>query len=114
VTIPFRLLRDALTQLSLDPQAQRKALAGCIVTDELALDLGNAVLSLPNESQRTGITLDSALQAALRDLNSRLDAPPSDPLWDDESLDTHPTWIAARRTARQLLSQLPSTQGNPG
>ena len=114
MTIPFRLLRDALTQLSLDPQAQRNALAGCVVTDELALDLDNAVLSLPYESQRTGIALDSALLTALRDLNSCLEAPPADPLWDDESLDTHPTWTAARRTARQLLSQLPPAQGSAG
>lgn len=112
MTIPFRLLRDALTRLSLDPRAQREALAGCVVTDELALDLDHAVSSVPHESQRTGITLDSALQAALRDLNSLLDAPPSDPLWDDESLDAHPTWAAARRTAGQLLFQLPPAHGN--
>jgi hypothetical protein len=108
--MPFRLLRDALTQLSLDPQAQRNALAGSVVTDELALDLDHALQSLRYESQRTGIVLDDALCTELRDLNNQLAAPPGDPLWNDESLDTHPTWAAARRTARQLLSRLPPAQ----
>lgn len=111
MTIPFRLLRDALTQLSVDAQEQRNVLAGSVVTDELALDLDNAVLSLQYESQRTGIVLDDALVTALHDLLRRLDAPPGDQLWDDESLDTHPTWAAARRTARELLSQLPPAPG---
>jgi hypothetical protein len=110
VTIPFRLLRDALTQLSLDPRAQRSALAGSVVTDELALDLDNALLSLQYESERTGIVLDNALVTALRDLGSSLDVPPGDPLWDDESIDTHPTWAAARRIARQLLPKVASAQ----
>lgn len=111
MTIPFRLLCDALTQLSLDPLEQRNVLVGSVVTDEFALDLDNAVRSLQYESQRTGAVLDDALVTALHDLLGSLDAPPSDPLWDDESLDTHPTWAAARRTARQLLSQLPPAQG---
>jgi hypothetical protein len=111
VTVPFRLLSDALTQLSLEPRAQRSSLAGSVVTDELALDLDNAVSSLRYECDRTGIVLDDDLVTALRNLVDRLAAPPSDPLWDDESLDTHPTWIAARRTARQLLSRLPTTPG---
>jgi hypothetical protein len=105
--IPFRLLREALTQLSLDAPAQREVLAGTVVTDELALDLDHALVSLPYEIERTGITLDSALLTALQDLLSSLEAPPEDPLWDDEFLDTHPTWAAARRTAHQLLSRLP-------
>lgn len=107
MTAPFRLLRDALTQLSLEPHEQRIALAGSVVTDELALDLDNALQSLRHESQRTGIALNTALLTALSDLNNRLNAAPNDPLWNDEFLDTHPTWLAARQTARQLLSQLP-------
>jgi hypothetical protein len=114
MTAPFWLVREALIQLSLEPQAQRRVLAGSVVTDELALDLDHALLSLPHESQRTGITLDDTLLAALRDLNNQLDAPPDDPLWDDEALDTHPTWHAARGTARQLLSQLPPTRSSNG
>ncbi|NYH87950.1 hypothetical protein [Actinopolymorpha rutila] len=39
------------------------------MTDELALDLDNAVRSIQNESERTGITLDGALLTALRELN---------------------------------------------
>jgi hypothetical protein len=108
VTIPFRLLRDALIQLALDPQQQRQVLAGTVVTDELVLDLDNAVDSLEHESQRTGIALDEALLSALRELNDRLTALSSDELWDDQSLDTHPTWAHARQTARDLLPQLPT------
>ncbi|GAA5021337.1 hypothetical protein [Actinopolymorpha pittospori] len=108
MTIPFRLLRDALIQLALDPQQQRQVLAGTVVTDELVLDLDNAVASLEHESQRTGITLDEALLSALRELNDLLGAQSSDELWDDESLDTHPTWAHARQKARELLPQLPT------
>jgi hypothetical protein len=39
--------------------------------------------------------VDSTLLTALRDLNSRLDTPPGDRLWDDESLDTHSTWLTS-------------------
>jgi hypothetical protein len=109
VTVPFRLVRDALARLSLEPKAQRDALAGSVVSDELALDLDNAVSSLRYESQRTGIVLPGPFIAALRDLNDRLDAPPGDSLWDDAALETHPTWDAARRNARVLLAQLPPT-----
>lgn len=51
MAIPFRLLCDALTQLSLDPLEQRNVLVGSVVTDEFALDLDNAVRSLQYESQ---------------------------------------------------------------
>ena len=108
MTIPFRQLRDALIQLALDPQQQRQVLAGTAVTDELVLDLDNALGSLEDESQRTGITLDKALLTALRELNDCLAAPSSDELWDDQSLDTHPTWAHARQKARELLPQLPT------
>lgn len=108
MTVPFRLLRDALTQLSLEPLAQQNALAGFAVTDELVDDLDNALLSLQHECDRTGIALDDDLTSALRSLMDTFDAPPDDPLWDDEALDTHPTWTAARRTAAQLLSRLPA------
>jgi hypothetical protein len=38
VPVPFRLLRDALWQLSLEPDEQRRELEGTIVTDELAFE----------------------------------------------------------------------------
>ena len=60
------------------------------------------------QMERAGVTLDPGLQTALRELERSIDAPPSDPLWEDASLDTHPTWIEARRTARQLLARLPA------
>lgn len=107
MSVPFRLLREALTQLGLGPEQQRQALAGFAVTDELALDLDHAVLSLAFESERSGVVLPSQLLSELRELNDLLDAPPSDSLWDDDFLDTHPIWAQARDQARRLLSQLP-------
>ena len=112
VTVPFRLLRDALTQLSLAPRAQQSALAGSVVMDELVNDLDNALLSLQHECDRTGIALDDDLTSALRSLMDTFEAPPDDLLWDDEALDMHPTWTAARRTAAQLLSRLPAPPSN--
>ena len=108
VTVSFRLLRDALSTLALDPDQQRRALAGTAVTDELALDLDNAVTSLNHEMQRTGIDLDPELLTALTRLNDTLAAPPADSLWDEDSLDIHPVWAAARETAYALLTQLPT------
>jgi hypothetical protein len=105
--VPFRLLREALAQLGLGPEEQRRVLAGSAVTDELALDLDHAVLSLAFESERSGVVLPHRLLSELRELNDLLDAPPADSLWDDDSLETHPTWAQAREQARRLLSQLP-------
>ncbi len=69
MTVPFRLLRDALWQLSLEPDEQRKALAGTAVTDELAIDLDNAVASLANASEEAGTTLTQDVVAALAHLS---------------------------------------------
>jgi len=107
VPIAFQLLRDVLTKLALPPELQRQVLAGTVVTDELALDLDNAVGSLNYEMDRTGITLTSTILTDLRRLNEALTAPPADVLWDDASLDRHPVWAAARQTASALLTQLP-------
>jgi hypothetical protein len=41
----YTLLRNALRNLSLEPGDQRRALAGGVLTDELALDVENAVRS---------------------------------------------------------------------
>lgn len=107
VTVPFRLLRDALWQLSLEPDEQRKALDGMAVTDELALDLDNAVASLAHASEEAGMTLGEDVVAALAHLNESLSAPSEDPLWDGEVLDRHPAWAEARAISRRLLSLLP-------
>jgi len=63
---PFQMLRVALTQLSLEPQQQRQALAGTVVTDELVLDLDAGVGPLESEMERTGITLDPGMLIALQ------------------------------------------------
>jgi hypothetical protein len=76
VTISFRQLRDALTNLALPADQQRQALAGTVVTDELALDLDYAVTSLKHEMQRTGIDLNPELLAALVRFNDTLRRPP--------------------------------------
>ena len=94
-----RLLRDALHRLAMDADAQRQALAGSVVTEELALDLDHAV-------QTVGGSVGPAVLGELQQLNSSFDAPPGDPLWRDAALDTHPVWAAARDTARRLLDQL--------
>ncbi len=109
VTVPFPLLREALWQLSLEPDEQRKSLHGMVVTDELALDLDNAVTSLAYASDQAGRTLSEGVVVALTELNQLLSAPPEDELWDSESLDTHPSWARARARAlsRRLLPLLP-------
>ncbi|TDP91127.1 acetyltransferase-like isoleucine patch superfamily enzyme [Labedaea rhizosphaerae] len=96
-----RLLRDALAQLAMDADAQREALAGSVITDELALDLSAAVELLPE-----GGGLDPGVLRELRVLNDAFTAPPGDPLWNEASLDTHPVWVAARDTARRLLPKV--------
>ncbi|MDQ1250157.1 MAG: hypothetical protein QG597_4536 [Actinomycetota bacterium] len=106
MTFPFRLLHEALTNLSLPPDRQRQELTGTVVTDELALDLDYAVSSLNYEMDRTGVRLDPALLAALSTLNDSLTAPPTDEFWD-AALDDHPVWATARATAAALLAQVP-------
>ena len=109
MTAPFRLLRDALWQLSLEPIEQREALKGMAVTDELALDLDNAVASMQYASEAAGRTLDADVLEAVRSLNATLgEHGPDDSLWDDAALDLDTIWAQARETARALLPRLPS------
>jgi len=110
----FRLLREALEQLSWDADEQGRALAGSDVTFELVDDLDNAVRSLPYECDRVGVTLDPQLTAALTALPASLDAPPDEDLWDPDLLDSHPTWETARRTAEHLLGMPPIKDGRLG
>ena len=109
MNVPYRLLRDALWQLSLEPDEQRKALAGMAVTDELANDLDNAVLSLNHAEEEAGVALTDEVRAAVTSLLDRLDAPPEADLWDDEALDRHSVWSEARVEARRLLPLLPQS-----
>ena len=108
MVVRFELLRSALHQLSLEPNDQRQELAGTVVTDELALDLSNAVASLSHTSEVAGVELAPELVEALERLNQSLGAPPGDPLWDDAALDRHPVWAEARLVARSLLPNVPS------
>lgn len=107
MTTQFRLLREALEQLSWDADAQRRALAGSDITFELVDDLDNAVRSLPHECDRVGVTLDPQLTAALTALLASLDAPPDGDLWDPNLLDSHPAWATARSSSAHLLGALP-------
>jgi hypothetical protein len=104
----FELLRSALHQLSLEPNDQRQELARTVVTDELALDLSDAVASLSHASEVAGVELAAELIEAVERLNQSLGAPPGDPFWDDAALDRHPIWAEARLVARSLLRNLPS------
>ncbi|MBJ7452160.1 MAG: hypothetical protein JHC71_08770 [Blastococcus sp.] len=104
----FPLLREALWQLSLEPREQRAALAGTVVTDELTLDLRNAMESLPYACEVAGISLDMGVLASLERLTRLLDAEPGDELWGDEALDKHPAWAEARGVAREVLPLIPS------
>ena len=108
MAVSFPVLREALWHLSLEPHHQREELAGMVVPDELALDLANAVDSLEHAQETAGIRLASSLVGEVRRLCDMLDVSPGDPLWDDRSLDRHPTWAEARRVARDLLELLPS------
>jgi hypothetical protein len=107
---PYRLLRDALWQLSLEPDEQRRHLAGTAVTDELALDLDNAVSSLAHAASRGGPPLSEEVSQEVQRLNTLTNVPPEDSLWDDEALDRHATWAEARVVARRLLPLLPSRE----
>jgi hypothetical protein len=78
-----------------------------VVTDELALDLANAVESLEYAQETAGTQLADDVLAELRRLNALLDAPSDDALWEEHSLDRHPTWAEARRVSRELLPRLP-------
>lgn len=108
VSNPFRLLRESLWNLSLEPADQRSELNGTAVTDELALDLANAVESLERTQQAAGTRPGEDLLAEVRRLNALLAAQPDDAMWEDDSLDRHPTWAEARRLARSLLPLVPS------
>lgn len=105
---PFGILREALTHLSQDADEQSRIFAGPAVTDELALDLDAAWTSLAYQAEHAGVTLDPELIAGLAVLHASFAAPSGDPLWDPASLDSHPTWITARRTAARFLRMLPN------
>lgn len=104
---PYGLLREALWQLSLEPDEQRRQLAGAVVTDELALDLDNAVSSLAHTASMGAPPLSDEVTVELHRLNALIDAPPEDSLWEDAALDRHATWAEARTVARRLLPLLP-------
>lgn len=110
----FGLLRSALRQLALNPDEQRRELAGTCVTDELALDLENAVSSLAYAQEAERQTLPESLVTALTALLATLDAAPDDEVWDESALDHHVVWTAARTEARSLLDQLPPDDQLPG
>ena len=103
----FGILREALWRLSLNAEQQRTVLAGTVVTDELALDLDNAVKSLRFASAQAGVVLSPEFLSALSSIEALFAAAPGDPLWDDESLDHHEAWASARAQARQLQLLLP-------
>ena len=105
--IPFAVLRQALGHLSLEPDEQRKALAGAVVPDELALDLGNAIESLGHTSSEDGATLPADVVADVLALQEALSAPSGAHLWTVQALEQHPTWALARSEARRLLPLLP-------
>lgn len=105
---PFPLLQEALVRLSREPEEQRAALAGTVVTDELALDLDNAMQSLPDASEVAGVRFDEKVRSSLDRLSRLLEAQPGDELWDDKALDTHPAWAEARALAREVLWLIPS------
>lgn len=102
----FGLLREALEHLSWDAPTQRRHFDGAVATDELALDLDNALVSLPHECERLAVTLEPDLAAALAELHTALGDAPGSGLWDPASLDSHPTWAFARCTAARLLERL--------
>lgn len=77
-----------------------------VVTDELALDLANAVESLEYAQESAGVRLDGDLVVDLQRWQTLLDAERGDDLWADSSLDSHPTWAKARRLATELLARL--------
>ena len=104
---PFALLWEALGHLALPAVEQRRMFAGGVVTDELVLDLENAVVSIDARVEAAGVELDPGLRSALRALYDALTAPPDDPFWRDEALGTHPAWLLARAWATDLLTRLP-------
>ncbi|GAB2594249.1 hypothetical protein [Microlunatus antarcticus] len=104
---PFALLRESLGRLVLPAAEQRRLFAGAVVTDELVLDLDNAVVSIDPRVEAAGVELDPGVRSALKALNDALTAPSDDPFWRDEALDAHPAWLLARAWATDLLARLP-------
>ena len=102
----------ALRQLAREPDEQRAALAGTVVTDELALCLDDALRPLTPTSGPTEVDLDQNVHASLERLSRLLEAEPGDQLWDVTALDTHPIWAEARTLAREILLAIPS-EGTP-
>jgi hypothetical protein len=85
-----------------------------VATGELALDLDNAMRSLPYASELAGVSLDGKVEASLERLSRLFDAEPAAEIWDDKALDTHRTWAEARALARELLPLVPSDGWPPG
>jgi hypothetical protein len=104
----FLLLRDALYQLALPAEQQRERLAGMLVTDELALDLDHAVSSLGAAMDQAGVRLGPEVVTDSAAIMSLISAAPTDPIWNDESLDTDPRWIQARLASAALFHRIPN------
>jgi hypothetical protein len=103
--VRYTLSRDAVRNLSLEPDEQRRALGGGVVTDELALDLENAVRSLGAAANVGPIDLPPEVLRGVHRLNAQFAAtPPRDPAWVDESLERHALWAEAGRVAPLLSS----------
>ena len=104
----FGILREALTQNQLGRRRAAPSL-GRRRRDGRARTRPRHRLGITpaHQSERAGIVLSPELTAGVAALHASIDAPPGDTLWDPASLDSHPTWIAARRAAAHLLRLLP-------
>ena len=105
---PFPLLREVLAILVMAEPEQRAALQRSRGPHEVVGEFfyGLAYVRLTG-CPLTGATLDDDLISDLHDLDASLAAASDDPSARGDALYTHPAWVAARRTARELLARLP-------
>jgi hypothetical protein len=100
------LVREAIAALAAEPADQLSMWRGAVVTDELALDFGNAHGVLPL-LRRAGVAFEGEAAALMAELETLLSAAPESSLWSDEALHWHPAWARARVVARRLLALPP-------
>lgn len=80
------------------------------MTDELALDFGNALQSFRAAREPLDNRSDAAVEALLARLDRLLNTTPNAPFWDANALDRDPDWEAVRVIAREALSLLPGEE----
>jgi hypothetical protein len=98
----LNLLREALSNLAAEATVQRQRFAGAVVTDELALDFENALVSVT--SSYPEIAMNDVALLWLENLRDLLSVGSSNSLWTEDL--GSPTWSHIRMLAAMALVEL--------